>query len=40
MADRVLVMYEGRLTAELSRDEADEESVIRAATGQLSEAAA
>ncbi len=37
MADRVLVMYEGRLTAELSRDEADEESVIRAATGQLSE---
>ena len=40
MADRVLVMYEGRLTAELSREEADEESVIRAATGQLSEAAA
>ena len=35
MADRVLVMYEGRLTAELSRAEADEESVIRAATGQL-----
>ena len=35
MADRVLVMHEGRLTAELSRAEADEESVIRAATGQL-----
>ena len=34
MADRVLVMHEGRLTAELSRAEADEESVIRAATGQ------
>jgi len=34
MADRVLVMHEGRLTAELSRDEADEESVVRAATGQ------
>jgi rhamnose transport system ATP-binding protein len=34
MADRVLVMHEGRLTAELSRDEADEESVMRAATGQ------
>jgi rhamnose transport system ATP-binding protein len=40
MADRVLVMYEGRLTAELTRDEADEESVIRAATGRLQEAAA
>ena len=38
MSDRVLVMCEGRLTAELSREEADEESVIRAATGQLSEA--
>jgi rhamnose transport system ATP-binding protein len=34
MADRVLVMHEGRLSAELSRDEADEERVIRAATGQ------
>jgi rhamnose transport system ATP-binding protein len=40
MADRVLVMHEGRLTAELSRTEADEESVIRAATGQVREAAA
>jgi rhamnose transport system ATP-binding protein len=39
MADRVLVMYEGRLTAEISRDEADEERVIRAATGQTVEAA-
>ena len=28
MADRVLVMHEGRLTAELSRAEADEERVI------------
>jgi rhamnose transport system ATP-binding protein len=35
MADRVLVMHEGRLTGELTRDEADEESVIRAATGQM-----
>jgi rhamnose transport system ATP-binding protein len=34
MADRVLVMHEGRLSAELGRDEADEESVVRAATGQ------
>jgi rhamnose transport system ATP-binding protein len=33
MADRVLVMHEGRLTRELGRDEADEERVIRAATG-------
>ena len=40
MADRVLVMHEGRLTAELSRSEADEETVIRAATGQVTEAPA
>jgi rhamnose transport system ATP-binding protein len=33
MADRVLVMREGRLTSELRRDEADEERVMRAATG-------
>jgi rhamnose transport system ATP-binding protein len=38
MADRVLVMHEGRLTAELGRDEADEERVIRAATGQVAAA--
>ena len=35
MADRVLVIHEGRLTAELSRAEADENSVMRAATGQV-----
>jgi len=35
MADRVLVMHEGRLVTALSRGEADEESVVRAATGQL-----
>jgi rhamnose transport system ATP-binding protein len=40
MADRVLVMHEGRLTGELTRAEADEESVIRLATGQLGEVAA
>ena len=34
MADRVLVMHEGRIVRELSRAEADEESVVRAATGQ------
>ncbi len=38
MADRVLVMHEGRLTGELSREEADEERVIRAATGQTAAA--
>jgi rhamnose transport system ATP-binding protein len=35
MADRVLVLREGRLVAELPRAEADEQSVMRAATGQL-----
>ena len=39
MADRVLVMREGRLVAELARAEADEESVVRAATGQAEAAA-
>ena len=34
MADRVLVMREGRLVARLDRAEASEESVMRAATGQ------
>ncbi|WP_245901026.1 sugar ABC transporter ATP-binding protein [Prauserella shujinwangii] len=33
MADRVLVMHEGRLTAELSKEEANEETVMYAATG-------
>ena len=34
MADRILVMFEGRITAELSRAEADEERIVRAATGR------
>jgi rhamnose transport system ATP-binding protein len=34
MADRVLVMREGRLVQEIARGEADEETVVRAATGQ------
>ena len=34
MADRVLVLREGRLTAEFSRAEADENRIMRAATGQ------
>jgi rhamnose transport system ATP-binding protein len=40
MADRVLVLREGRLTAELSRAEADEQSIMRAATGQNVDVAA
>jgi rhamnose transport system ATP-binding protein len=35
MADRVLVLHEGRVSAEFSRAEADENSVMRAATGQV-----
>ncbi|WP_246002088.1 sugar ABC transporter ATP-binding protein [Allorhizocola rhizosphaerae] len=34
MADRVLVMHEGRLTADIPRQRATEESVMHAATGQ------
>jgi rhamnose transport system ATP-binding protein len=34
MADRVLVMHEGRITGEFTRDEADQETIMRAATGQ------
>src|SRR5262249_1012973 len=34
MADRVLVMHEGKLTAELRRAEATEEAIMFAATGQ------
>jgi rhamnose transport system ATP-binding protein len=33
MADRVLVMHEGRITADLSKNEASEEAVMYAATG-------
>jgi len=35
MADRILVMHEGKLTAELSRAEATEEAIMFAATGQV-----
>ncbi len=34
MADRVLVMHEGRLTADIPRERATEESVMAAATGR------
>jgi len=37
MADRVLVLREGRLTAEFDRADADETSIMRAATGQNAE---
>ena len=35
MADRVLVMHEGRVTAELTRAEATAESVMHAATASM-----
>jgi rhamnose transport system ATP-binding protein len=38
MADRVLVMHEGRLAADIPRDQADEQSVMLAATGQADQA--
>ncbi len=34
MADRVLVMHEGRITGSFSREEADQERIMYAATGQ------
>jgi rhamnose transport system ATP-binding protein len=39
MADRVLVMHEGRITGEIPRAEADEERIMRAATGRTEVAA-
>ncbi|NUR27593.1 MAG: sugar ABC transporter ATP-binding protein, partial [Catenulispora sp.] len=38
MADRILVMHEGRLAADIPRDRADEQSVMLAATGQAGRA--
>jgi rhamnose transport system ATP-binding protein len=40
LADRILVMREGRLVAELPHTGASEEAIVAAATGQLSEEAA
>lgn len=37
MSDRALVIHEGRLTGELSRDQLSEEAVMRLATGATSE---
>jgi rhamnose transport system ATP-binding protein len=34
MSDRILVLHEGRITAEIGRADASEERVMFAATGQ------
>jgi rhamnose transport system ATP-binding protein len=39
MSDRILVLHEGRIATEISRDDASEERVMFAATGQLEAAA-
>jgi rhamnose transport system ATP-binding protein len=39
MADRIIVLFEGRVTREFARDEADEDAIMRAATGIVEEAA-
>jgi ABC-type sugar transport system ATPase subunit len=39
MSDRVLVMHEGRLTGEFTRDEVTQEKIMTAATGGLVAAA-
>ena len=35
MSDRIIVMHEGLITASFSRDEANSENIIRAATGHI-----
>jgi rhamnose transport system ATP-binding protein len=39
MADRVVVLFEGRVMRQFARAEADEDSIMRAATGMVEEAA-
>jgi rhamnose transport system ATP-binding protein len=39
MADRVIVLFEGRVTRQLARSEADENAIMLAATGVTEEAA-
>jgi rhamnose transport system ATP-binding protein len=39
MADRVVVLFEGRVMRQFTRAEADEDSIMRAATGMVEEAA-
>jgi ABC-type sugar transport system ATPase subunit len=40
MADRVIVLFEGRISGEFDRSEASEVSIMRAAAGVATEAAA
>ena len=40
VADRILVIHEGRLTGEFARADATEDKIMRAATGQVAQAAA
>jgi ribose transport system ATP-binding protein len=35
MSDRTLVMHEGRISGELSRDELSEEAIMQLATGNV-----
>ena len=39
MADRVVVLFEGRVMRQFERAEADEDAIMRAATGMVEEAA-
>ncbi len=39
MADRIIVLFEGRVAREFTRAEADEQAIMRAATGVAEEAA-
>jgi rhamnose transport system ATP-binding protein len=39
MADRIVVLFEGRVAREFTRAEADEQAIMRAATGVAEEAA-
>jgi rhamnose transport system ATP-binding protein len=39
MADRILVLFEGRVTREFTRDEATEDAIMQAATGMVDQAA-
>jgi rhamnose transport system ATP-binding protein len=39
MADRIVVLFEGRVAREFTRAEADEQAIMRAAAGVAEEAA-
>ena len=40
MADRVIVLFEGRISGEFTRAEANEDAIMRAATGVVDDEAA